>query len=87
MPYIKAEERKKFDESLPRIIEDLKTNGFNEGEMNYVISKIVNAAFAETPRYGTINKIIGMLDCVKMEFFRRKAVPYEEQKIKENGDV
>ena len=31
--------------------------------------------------------LVGVLDCVKMELYRRAAVAYEEQKMKENGDV
>ena len=38
--------------------------------------------------YGaTINKIMGILECVKSEFCRRHAAPYEDLKIKENGDI
>jgi hypothetical protein len=31
--------------------------------------------------------IAGALECCKLEFYRRVAVPYEDQKIKSNGDV
>jgi hypothetical protein len=30
---------------------------------------------------------IGALECCKLEFYRRVAVPYEDRKIKSNGDV
>jgi len=30
---------------------------------------------------------MGVLECVKQEFYRRRAVPYEEEKIEENGDI
>jgi hypothetical protein len=28
-----------------------------------------------------------VLECIKQEFYRRKLAPYEEAKIKENGDL
>jgi hypothetical protein len=30
---------------------------------------------------------VGAIECCKLEFYRRVAVPYEERKIKTNGDV
>jgi hypothetical protein len=38
-------------------------------------------------RYYHINKAIGVLECIKLEFYRRVAAPYEDVKIKESGDV
>jgi hypothetical protein len=37
--------------------------------------------------YQTINDIVGALEGAKLEFYRRVAVPYEDKKIIENGDV
>jgi hypothetical protein len=37
--------------------------------------------------YSIINDIVGVLECAKMEFYRRVAVPYEDKKRTENGDV
>lgn len=31
--------------------------------------------------------MVGALECAKLELYRRIAIPYEEQKIQENGDV
>ena len=30
---------------------------------------------------------MGVLECCKLEFYRRVAAPYEDIKIEENGDV
>jgi hypothetical protein len=38
-------------------------------------------------RYFHLNKAIGVLECIKLEFYRRVAAPYEDLKIKEAGDV
>jgi hypothetical protein len=33
------------------------------------------------------NDVIGALECCKLELYRRMVAPYENTKIKENGDV
>ena len=38
-------------------------------------------------RYAHINEAVGALECAKLELYRRIAVPYEDQKMKESGDV
>lgn len=87
MPYIKPERRPAFDTSIFSLVEDLKKDGFNEGDMNYIITRLVLAAFNHAPNYASANKLIGMLECVKAEFYRRSIAVYEDKKIKENGDV
>ncbi len=37
--------------------------------------------------YSKANELVGVLECVKQEFYRRQVVPYEEEKIRENGDL
>tara|TARA_Y100000296_G_C5178378_1_gene261563 strand:+ start:2143 stop:2556 length:414 start_codon:yes stop_codon:yes gene_type:complete len=32
-------------------------------------------------------RILGAVECAKLELYRRAVVPYEKKKIKENGDV
>lgn len=60
----------------------------NPGELNYKITcLILNYIETKGLKYSTINDIVGVLDCAKMEFYRRIAIPYEDKKIEENGDV
>ena len=56
-----------------------------DGELNYVLTKILKQIYPL--QYFHINKAIGVLECVKLEFYRRVAAPYEEEKMKESGDV
>lgn len=58
------------------------------GELNFVISEMVND-YIQTYglSYSTINEVIGMLECAKLELYRRVASPYEDKKIQQNGDV
>lgn len=80
MPYIEEAQRKVLDEK-PSLAS-------KPGELNYVITKQC-CDFLD--RYGFdyagINAVVGVLECAKQEFYRRLAVPYEEQKRKDNGDV
>jgi hypothetical protein len=81
MPYIKAERR----EQLWNVEYDYPEN---PGELNYMISQLCSNYWDLIGhKYQTINDIVGALEGAKMEFYRRVAVPYEDQKIKENGDV
>jgi len=38
-------------------------------------------------KYDDYNTLIGVLENIKLELYRRKIIPYEDIKIKENGDV
>ena len=83
MPYIKGEDRgkyKKVIESIP-VIE-------NAGELNYLITCICQMyLYQHGVKYQTHNDIIGALSNMANEWYRRKIAPYEDKKIKENGDV
>ena len=87
MPYIKSENRVKYDRILHELIDILKSLPVEEvdGELNYVVTKLLKEIYPL--RYFHINKAIGVLECVKLEFYRRVAAPYEDKKIKESGDV
>jgi hypothetical protein len=81
MPYIKPKDRERFDEwfkSLPMIQ--------SPGELNYVFTMLCRF-YIQGPTYTNINDAIGALECAKQELYRRLAAPYEDKKIKENGDV
>lgn len=59
----------------------------NAGELNFVITSYIREYFKEHRNYQGINDIIGALEGAKLEFYRRVAIPYEDTKIEENGDV
>jgi hypothetical protein len=56
------------------------------GELNYLITKLL-INYAQPVSYQKINDVLGALEGAKAEFYRRVAVPYEDTKIQENGDV
>lgn len=81
MPYIHANNRKGLS---------FNPTPTTPGELNYLLTLAVQR-YIETSEdglcYTTINDAIGALECCKQELYRRVATPYEEIKIKANGDV
>lgn len=87
MPYIKPEDRPKYDKILTEIIEILKAQPVErvDGELNYCVTRIMKEIYP--PKYFNYNRAVGVLECIKLEFYRRMVGPYEDIKIKESGDV
>jgi hypothetical protein len=82
MPYIKHEDRLRLQS---RAVERPQT----AGELNFKITELCLTFLhdKQTTNYAAINEIVGALECCKLELYRRLAAPYEDIKIKENGDV
>ena len=80
MPYIPKEIRENLAEG--------RAPWFS-GELNYLITGLIMRYMAANGgvSYANINAVVGALDCAKMEFYRRVAVPYENTKLSLNGDV
>lgn len=57
------------------------------GDLNFFISKLIKVLFNRKPSYKAANNIIGVLECIKQEFYRTSVAPYEELKIIENGNI
>lgn len=79
MPYIRMQEREILDRGMVKAT--------NPGHLNYQITKLCNDFLAKTRNYSDYNTIIGVLECCKLEFYRRAVAPYEDQKMNENGEV
>lgn len=87
MPYIKPEDRKKWNDiiyAIEAIVQNIPPDKL-DGELNYLISRIMGQSY--TPGYFNYNRCIGLLECIKQEFYRKKVAPYEDKKIQENGDL
>lgn len=57
------------------------------GELNFLVSYLCDQYLKNDLNYNKINEVIGVLECAKMELYRRIAAPYEDTKIMEHGDV
>ena len=84
MPYIKQVDRNKLNVELDKISEQINTGG----ELNYVFTFLCKR-FVESKgkNYSNYSTCVSSLECAKIEFYRRFIAPYEDIKIKENGDV
>ena len=81
MPYITDDRRKALNEGAPPQA---------AGELNYMVTRAVDRflwQFGEEPSYFTLNEAIGVLECAKLEMYRRICAPYEDIKCQQNGDV
>jgi hypothetical protein len=91
MPYIKQEQRNNFEIGIEWMQEALHRYSVGKdgeaGDLNYVITSLLGAHLRNGVSYRKINMLVGVLDCVKMELYRRAAAGYEDQKKQENGDV
>lgn len=84
MPYIKDIERTRLGISY-FMHEDYPQNA---GELNYLFTMLVKQYVDKKGlSYQIINDVVGALDGAKVEFQRRVVGPYEDKKIKENGDL
>ncbi len=81
MPYIKQEDR-------PKLTPQTTYTPLDPGALNFAITKLAIDYIAQRGRrYSTLNEVVGVLECAKLEFYRRAVAAYEDEKIKLNGDV
>jgi len=91
MPYIPQEKRPEIDrvlDDLHHVLVGLEADDDSnnmEGNMNYLITRLLRKVYGTS--YSEINAAVGMLECCKLEHYRTIAVPYEIQKLHDNGDV
>ena len=80
MPYIDEIRRVKLLE--------FKEPPQNAGELNFLITHLINNYMSfKGEKYQHYNDVIGALEGAKLEIYRRHVAPYEDEKMKENGDV
>lgn len=84
MPYIHPKQRAR----IGGIVEFRQPESGGPGEFNYRVTQLINSYIrCYGLSYHTINDVVGALEGAKLEFYRRIAVPYEDKKCAENGDV
>lgn len=95
MPYIKDSQRDPIESSVLIPFEAfLETqNGIESGELNFMISSMIDLialhkkSNKEKVGYDFYNNMLGVLEGVKLEMYRRATAPYEDQKLAANGEV
>lgn len=65
-----------------------KAYASHPGELNFQLTSLCDTYLRRLGMsYETLNAVIGALECAKIEFYRQLAIPYEDRKLAENGDV
>lgn len=85
MPYTKQVSRNKQDLLITKLCEAIE----EKGDLNYTICELVAQLILKTGGMGYTN-VSNWIDGVhgaEAELRRRLLVPYEDEKIRENGDV
>lgn len=90
MPYIQEARRDlllQYDEKSHQLrIATMNVEG--PGDLAYVIYRICQLYVIKHGRsFAVLNAIVGVLTTTKDEFTRRVLAPYEDRKMRENGDV
>lgn len=90
MPYIEPLPRRKLAPELCALNAKLRDQPKDEldGDVNYIITCIISRVLLPNePHYVDYEKAIGLLECAKLELYRRKVAPYEDSKRDKNGEV
>lgn len=90
MPYIEQDRRKELDSYVDLLVSALEgpmVGLYSAGEINYAITRMLYKIWTAGPSYTTAAQLVGILETLKLEFYRRVVVPYEDAKREENGDV
>lgn len=89
MPYIRPTKRDLLKDGVNLLSGMIST----PGELNYVITKLIHDCLlydylsSKGLNYAAINEVIGVLECTKMELYRKIAAGYEDKKQLENGPI
>jgi hypothetical protein len=88
MPYINRHCREYLDVAIAELIDRLKSVPTTklDGEVDYAITMLVSKCYSHDSFFA-LNRAIGVLESVKLEFYRRIVAMHEDKKKEENGDV
>ena len=93
MPYIKQEQRTLLDPLIDPLAEQVlelashsTQDQTKDGAFNYCITRLALKLFGKKG-YSQFVRVAGNLEEAKAEYRRRVVVPYEDDKLSENGDV
>lgn len=87
MPYIPTGDRLQLDYVIKLLLDSNGTDTF-KGRFNYLIHKLAKEYIARYgQRYEVYQRMIGELECAKLELYRKQTAPYEDVKESENGAV
>lgn len=88
MPYIQNDRRMKFMPGLSYMRDMMENDVISAGDLNYIITSLLKIELdKEGISYTKLNELLGVLEGVKLELYRKVAAGYEDVKEAENGKV
>lgn len=81
MPYIPQDERDKV------LNYGVEAYDMTPGQHNFLLTSLLNAWLGPNPSYHNYEQVLGRLEAVKLEIWRRRMVQYEDQKKTQHGDI
>lgn len=85
MPYIQPEARAELEPFIEPLAEALRT--CDDGELNYTLSRLLHEWVGPNPNYQRLGRAVMAAECVKLEFYRTQAAPFEDRKRFANGPL
>jgi len=85
MPYIESKRREELEEVLNVMIKNGVTA--STGDINYILFSYCNRIVSPVASYHAYKMYLAELNEAMHEIRRRFLVPYEDEKIKKNGDI
>lgn len=87
MPYVTQEQRSRLDPCINQMISVLREAPVErvDGELNYTVTRLLRSLYDQ--KYFDYNRAVGVLESVKLEFYRRWIASYEDKKMRERGDI
>ena len=93
MPYIPQKQREDVDKTIDELAQKIRSATpapgyvlYPDGILNYVFTRLLQKNI-DPKSYLDFERAIGLLECCKLELYRRAAAPYENIKVRQNGDV
>lgn len=84
MPYIPYDARNELTDGFRTVGRPAEA----PGELNFIIANIIDEYLDYRPQaYHYYNEVIGVLECLKLELYRRFVGPYEDKALSKNGEV
>lgn len=91
MPYISTHQRHELDKAIRACHGALAHEGYTKGNLTYLITKIINDYLThdvnKAPNFDAFANAIAVLECTKLELYRRPVAQYEDHKRTVNGEV
>lgn len=84
-PYIDRDSRADLEPHIRPLAEAIRHQSV--GVVNYTLTRLLHEWLGPAPSYATYNAAIGIVECAKLELYRKQAAPYEDLKLVANGPL